>query len=184
MATNLDGFKKDCQKCVEHFKSDLGKLRTGRASSSLIENIEVDYYGARVPVKQMGVITTPEPRLITVQVYDASAVESVEKAIRSADLGLNPARDGSLIRVSIPSLTEDRRKELIKSLNRMAEEARVSLRNHRRDEIDKLKKQEKSKEISTDDLRRGQDEIQKVTDSYTAEVDKILQVKEKEMLEV
>lgn len=173
-----------CKKTIEHYKKDLGRVRTGRASTSLLEGIQVDYYGSMVPIIQVGMINAPEPRLITVQVYDNKAVEAVEKAIQQSELGLNPARDGNIIRIAIPALTEDRRKELIKKLHKMAEETKVALRNHRRDSIDLLKKQEKGKEISADDLRRGQDEIQKITDKHIAEIDTLLAGKEKELMEV
>ncbi|MCO6429561.1 MAG: ribosome recycling factor [Deltaproteobacteria bacterium] len=177
-------FESQCKTAIEHLKKEIGRLRTGRASSALLEGITVEYYGSQVPLIQLGMIATPEPRLITVQVYDGGAVEAVEKAIRQADLGLNPARDGNLIRISIPALTEERRKELIKKLHKLGEECKISLRNHRRDAIDELKKKEKAKEMSSDDLRRGQDEIQKITDRHTSDVDSIMGQKEKEMLEV
>ena len=173
-----------CQKGVAHFKAELGKIRGGRASASLIESIKVDYYGSIVPLKQMGNINSPEPRQLTVQVYDASAVELVEKAIRTSDLGLNPSRDGNLIRINIPSLTEERRRDLTKALHKMAEESRVAIRNHRRDANEELKKKKASKEVSEDDVKRIQEEVQKATDKYIAEIDQLLAHKEKEMLEV
>lgn len=174
----------DCAKTVEHFKRDLGKMRTGRAQTGLVENLLVDYYGASVPLIQLGMINTPEPRLLTIQVYDANAVASIEKAIMQSDLGLNPSRDGNIIRLLIPALTDERRRDLVKKLHKVAEEARISIRNHRRDAIDLLKKQEKEKDITEDELHRGQAEIQKITDKYISEVDSLLGVKEKEMLEV
>ena len=184
MSGKFENLEQKCKKTIEHFKRDLGRIRTGRANANLLEGVNVDYYGTSVPILQLGMISAPEPRLVTVQVYDANAVESVEKAIHQSDLGLNPSRDGSLIRINIPALTEDRRKELIKKLHKMSEETKVALRNHRRDSIDELKKQEKSKEISADELRRGQDEIQKITDKHQSGIDALLVVKEKEMLEV
>ena len=176
--------KSNCEQSIEHFKTELSRMRSGRASTGLLEGIMVDYYGAQTPLIQLGMINAPEPRLVTVQVYDASAVESVEKAIQQADLGLNPSRDGNLVRVSIPALTEERRKELIKKLHALAEEARVAVRSHRRSAIDELKKQEKDKEISEDDSRREQESIQKTIDGYISQVDKLLEEKEKEMMEV
>lgn len=173
-----------CKKTAEHFKTDLGRLRGGRATTSLLEGITVDYYGSRVPLIQLGMISAPEPRLLTIQVYDRGAVESVEKSIQQSELGLNPSRDGTLIRIAIPALTEERRKELIKKLSKMAEEAKVTVRNHRRESMDFLKKQEKDKAISADDLRRGSEDIQKITDKATAEIDVLLQAKEKEMMEL
>lgn len=181
---DLTDFEDKCDKSVDHFKGELAKVRSGRASSAILEDVQVDYYGAKTPLKQLALLNAPEARLITVQVYDASATEAVDKAIRSADLGFNPNREGNLLRISVPALTEERRKDIVKSLGRMAEDARVALRNLRRDEIDRLKKMEKEKEISEDDLRRGQDEVQKVTDKFTAKVDELLQAKEKEVMEV
>lgn len=182
--TRFKDLENKCKGTMDHFKKELGRMRTGRASSGLLEGITVEYYGSQVPLIQLGMINTPEPRLITIQVFDGGAVDAVEKAIKQSDLGLNPSRDGSLIRLNIPPLNEERRKELIKKLHKAAEENRVTMRGHRRDAIDMLKKQEKSKEISEDDVRRGQDEIQKITDRYIAEIDVALQSKEKEMLEV
>lgn len=176
--------EKEAKQAIEHLKKEIARLRTGRASASILDGIMVDYYGSSVPLIQLGMINAPEPRLVTVQVYDTSAAESIEKAIRQADLGLNPARDGSLIRVNIPSLTEERRKDMIKKLHKLAEETKVSIRNHRRDTIDGWKGKEKSKEVSADELKRALDEIQKITDRYTAEVDVVISAKEKEMLEV
>ncbi len=172
------------KKAVEHFKKEVGKLRTGRASAGLVDSITVDYYGSQVPILQVGLINTPEPRLITIQVFDGSAVEAVEKAIMQADLGLTPSRDGNLIRLNIPALTEERRKDLVKKLHKMGEEAKIEMRNHRRDAIDELKKQEKNKAISADDLRRGQDEIQKVIDAFIADLDTVVAGKEKEIQEI
>lgn len=184
MSGKFDDLEQKCKKTIEHFKRDMGKMRTGRANSSMLEGVHVDYYGSSVPLIQLGMINAPEPRLLTIQIYDAGAVDAVEKAIRQADLGLNPARDGNLIRINIPPLTEDRRKDLIKKLHKMCEENRVVIRNHRRDSIDILKKDEKDKKLSADDLRRGQEQVQKITDKYIAEIDALLAAKEKEMMEV
>lgn len=163
---------------------ELGRFRTGRAHAALLEGVQVEYYGSRVPLIQMGLINAPEPRLLTVQVYDAGAVENVDKAIRQADLGLNPSRDGNLIRIAIPPLNEERRKESVKTLHKLAEENKVTLRNHRREQMDELKQQEKDKELSQDEFRRASDEVQKINDKYIAEIDQMLQAKEKEILEV
>jgi len=181
---STENLKKNCEDTIEYLTIELGKMRSGRASSGLLETINVDYYGSSVPLKQLGLINAPEPRLLTVQVFDQGAVESVEKAIQTSDLGLNPARDGNLIRIAIPALTEERRKDLVKTLHKNAEEAKVAIRNHRREAIDELKKQEKDKSISEDEFNRGKDDVQKVTDSYIAQVDELLQSKEKEMMEV
>ena len=183
-APSFPELKKGCEECVTHFKKELSKMRSGRASQALIEDLHVNYYGSTVPLKSLGMINAPEPRMLTVQAYDRGSVEAIEKAIQSADLGLNPSHDGSLIRILIPTLTEERRKDLVRGLHKHAEETRVSIRNQRHKAIDTLKKKQKAKEISEDDLRRGQEEIQKSTDHYIAEVDKLLAGKEKEMMEV
>jgi ribosome recycling factor len=144
----------------------------------------VEYYGSNVSLQQLGMVSAPEPRMLTIQVYDGGAVESIEKAIQQSDLGLNPSRDGSLIRVIIPALNEERRKDLIKKVHKMAEETRVALRNLRRDEVEGVKKKVKAKEMSEDDARRAQDEIQKIVDKFIAEADSAAAGKEKEMMEV
>ena len=184
MATVFAALEENSKKTIEHFKKELGRMRTGRATSSMLDGIVVEYYGSQVPLIQLGMVNTPEPRLITVQVYDAGAVEAIEKAIQAAGLGLNPSRDGNLIRLPIPALTEERRKDLIKKLHKQGEENKVVLRNHRREAIDELKKQEKDKQISTDDVRRGQEQIQKIVDKGIADIDVLLQAKEKEMMEI
>jgi len=176
--------KQKCEKTIDALKRDLSRVRTGRASTGLLEGVTVEYYGAQTPLVQLGLVSTPEPKLITVQVYDATAVEAVEKAIRNADLGLNPSRDGNLVRINIPALTEDRRKELIKKLSKTGEESKISVRNHRRDSIDSLKQEQKDGNLSEDELRKSQDEIQKITDTFTSEIDELLSVKEKELMEV
>ncbi len=184
MAGKYGDLDPKCKKTVEHFKVEIGRLRTGRAHTSLLEGVHVDYYGSQVPLIQMGMIGAPEPRLLTIQVYDAGAVESVEKAIQSSELGLNPMREGNLLRIAIPPLNEERRKEFVKKLHKLAEENKVFIRNHRRDAIDDLKKQEKEKKVSQDELRRGQEEVQKITDKFIADIDVLLAAKEKEILEV
>jgi ribosome recycling factor len=171
-----------CKATVDHFRKELQKTRTGRAQSGLLDSIHVEYYGSHVPLIQLGLINTPEPRVITVQVYDASAVEAVDKAIRQANIGLNPQREGSMLRMTIPALTEERRREIIKGLHKLAEESRVGVRSHRRESIDAIKKQEKAKEFSEDESRRHQDEVQKVTDKFIAEIDVLLVAKEKELI--
>ena len=184
MAGKFNDLEAKCKKTIEHFKRDLGRLRGGRANVSILEGITVEYYGSQVPLNQVGLVNAPEARLLTVQVYDGSAVEAVEKAIQQANLGLNPARDGSLVRVPIPALNEERRKDLVKNLHKMAEEGKVTVRNHRREAIDLVKKQEKGKELSTDDARRHQEEIQKLTDKAIAEVETAAQGKEKELMDI
>ncbi len=184
MSLDFSKFKEECEKTLAHFKLELSRLRSGRASTGLIEGLKVDYYGSQVSILQLGMINAPEPRMLTVQVYDPGAVDAIEKAIQQADLGLNPSRDGNLVRISIPSLTEERRRDLIKKLHKMAEDTKVSLRNHRRDQNEELKKKTKNKEISEDDKRRSEDEVQKITDRYISETEAAAQHKEKEMMEV
>ena len=173
-----------CAKTVEHLKTELTHVRTGRASTGILEEIKVDYYGSSCHLNQLGLIQTPEPRLITIQVYDKAAVDAIEKAILASDLGLNPSRDGNIVRLTIPALTEERRRDLVKTLHKTGEENKVVLRNCRRDTIDSLKKAEKNKAITEDDLHKLQEEVQKVTDKYIAEIEKLLLVKEKEIMEV
>lgn len=174
-------FEQKCKKAIEHLKDQLKKLRTGRASPALLENIHVDYYGSSVPLIQLGLINSPEPRMLTVQVFDAGAVDAVDKAIRTSELSLSPQREGNLLRVSIPALNEERRKEMTKKLGKMGEETKVSIRNLRREAIDAVKKQ---KEVSEDAIRKTEAEIQKITDKYVAEVDVATAAKEKEIMEV
>jgi ribosome recycling factor len=183
MSGQFDNYKAQCAKALDHYKKELSRLRSGRATPSLLEGLMVDYYGSMCSIQQLGMVSAPEPRMLTIQVYDGGAVESIEKAIRQSDLGLNPSRDGALIRVVIPSLNEERRKDLIKKVNKMAEETRVSLRNLRRDEVEAVKKQVKNKELSEDDSRRAQEEIQKIVDKFIVDVDAAANAKEKEMME-
>lgn len=188
MSENMNGvlteLKDKCTETIDYLKIELSRIRSGRANTGLLESVHVDYYGSSVPLQQLGLISAPEARLLTIQVYDAQALDSIEKAIQQADLGLNASRDGTLIRVPVPALTEERRKELVKKLHKIAEEGKIAVRNHRRDAIDTLKKLEKDKTLSEDDLARGKDEVQKVTDTFTQEVDKLLAEKEKDMMEV
>jgi ribosome recycling factor len=184
MSGKFDNYKAQCAKTLDHYKKELSRLRSGRATPTLLEGLNVEYYGSHVSLQQLGMVSAPEPRMLTIQVYDAGAVEAIEKAIQQSDLGLNPSRDGSLIRVIIPALNEERRKDLIKKVNKMAEETRVALRNLRRDEVEGVKKQVKNKEISEDDSRRSQDEIQKIVDKFIVDVDAAAAGKEKELMEV
>lgn len=184
MAGKYGDFEEKLKKTVEHFRKDLTRIRTGRATTSLLDGIMVDYYGSQTPLIQLGMVNAPEPRMLTIQVYDASAVDGIEKAIKQSDLGLNPSREGNLIRLNIPPLTEERRKEIVKRLHKDGEEAKVTIRNHRREAMDLLKGQLKDKKVSEDDAKRGQDEIQKITDRYIADIDTALGVKEKEVMEV
>lgn len=169
---------------VEAFKRDLGQVRTGRASLSLLDGVRVDYYGNPTPLNQLATLSVPEPRSIVIQPWDPSAAELIVKAINTSDLGLNPTNDGKIIRIAIPSLTEERRKELVKRVRKIAEEARVALRNIRRDLLERLKKREKEESLSEDVVHQTQDRVQKVTDEEMGKVDKIVEAKEKEILEV
>lgn len=171
-------------KAVEHLTAEFIKVRTGKASVGLLEGVKVDYYGTPTPLNQVGNLNTPDFHTITVQPWDKTIIPIIEKAILSANLGLNPSSDGTLIRIPIPPLNEERRKELVKHTKKLAEDAKVSVRNIRRDEIEKLKKTEKDEHISEDDRKHGEAEIQKLTDQYIKEVDTLVQKKEKEIMEV
>jgi ribosome recycling factor len=167
---------------VESLKGDLSGLRTGRANTALLDPVVVEVYGAHMPLNQVATVTAPEPRMLTVQVWDKSNVTPVEKAIRSAGLGLNPMLDGQMLRLPIPDLTEDRRKELAKLANKYAESARIAVRNVRRDGMDNLKVDEKKGEISEDERKRLETEVQKMTDATIADIDSTVAAKEKEIL--
>ena len=184
MTASID--KSDLQRrmhgAVEVLKHDLGGLRTGRASTALLDHITVDVYGAQMPLNQVATVSVPEPRLLTVQVWDRSTVTPIEKAIQSAGLGLNPITDGQLIRLPIPDLTEERRKELAKLVGQYAEKARIAVRNVRRDGMDHLKQDEKKHLISEDERKRLETEVQKLTDQTIAEIDDAAEAKEKEIL--
>lgn len=169
---------------IESFRKELGKIRTGRASFSLLEGIKVDYYGTPTPLQQVGTLSVPESRMITITPWDAKMVGPIEKAVRASGLGLNPASDGKVVRIPIPPLTEERRKDLVKVVRKMAEDARIAIRNIRRDAIDRIKEREKNKEISEDEMKRHQERVQKETDSYIRKIDEILKSKEQEIMEV
>lgn len=180
----LDDVESKAKKIEESLKKHLGKVRTGRASVGLLDDVKADYYGVLTPIRQMANINIPEPRLMVVQPYDPSVLKDIEKAIIGADLGLNPHNDGKVLRVVIPELTEERRKELIKVVKKIAEEHRVSVRQVRRDGNEDLKKAEKDKDITEDDLHKGMDLIQKKVDKSIERIDKMVESKEKELLEV
>jgi len=172
------------EKSVETFKNELSKVRTGRASISLLDGISVDAYGSPMPMNQVATMTIPESRMIAIQPWDPQMVPAIEKAIMASNLGLAPANDGKVIRLNIPQLTEERRKELVKQVRKVAEEFRVAIRNVRREAIDTLKKQKKDKEISEDDLFKLQADAQTETDTYVKQIDAVTENKEKEMMEV
>lgn len=169
---------------IESFRKELGKVRTGRASFSLLDGIKADYYGTLTPLQQVGTLSVPESRLITVTPWDAKMIGPIEKAIQAGGLGLNPTNDGKVVRIPIPPLTEERRKELVKLVKKMAEDARIAVRNIRREAIERIKEKEKKKEISEDGMKRGQERIQKETDAFIKKIDGILKTKEQEIMEV
>jgi ribosome recycling factor len=172
------------EKSVEAFKKELAKVRTGRASLSILDGIFVDAYGSSMPLNQVGTITIPESRMIVIQPWDPQMLPAIEKAIQKSDIGLNPIGDGKVIRLNIPQLTEERRKDLVKSVRKVAEEFRVAIRNIRRESIEILKKQKKDKEISEDELFKFQEEVQSETDLYIKQIDEVTATKEKEVMEV
>ncbi|MBW4440105.1 MAG: ribosome recycling factor [Plectolyngbya sp. WJT66-NPBG17] len=172
------------KKAIESIRRDFNTIRTGRANGSLLDKITVEYYGSETPIKQLANISTPDSSTIQIQPYDRSSMNAIEKAISLSDIGLTPNNDGSSIRLNIPPLTSDRRKELVKLAAKYAEAGKVSIRNIRRDGVDSVKKQEKDKEISEDQSRDTQDKIQKLTDKYIAEVEKVLAEKEKDITTV
>ena len=181
---DLPDLKRRMQGAVSTLKHELGGLRTGRASTSLLEPIEVEAYGQRQPINQVASITVPEPRMLSVQVWDKSMVGAVEKAIRDSNLGLSPTTEGQILRIRIPELNEQRRKEMVKIAHRYTEEARVAVRHVRRDGIDTLKKLLKDKDLSEDDEKKMAVDVQKATDQFVTEVDQTLAIKEKEIMQV
>lgn len=181
---DIPDLKRRMQGAVAALKHELGGLRTGRASASLVEPVHVDAYGQSMPLNQVATISVPEPRMIAVQVWDKALVNAVDKAIRNANLGLSPTTEGQILRIRIPELNEQRRKEMAKIAHKYAEEARVAVRHIRRDGLDALKKQLKDKLISEDDEKRHESEVQKITDQFISEVDDALASKEKEIMQV
>jgi ribosome recycling factor len=182
-AYNKDDLQRRMHGAVEALKHDLAGLRTGRASIALLDPVTVEVYGSHMPINQIGTVSAPEPRMLSVQVWDRSNVGAVERAIRSAGLGLNPVTDGQNIRLPIPDLTEERRKELAKLTHQYAEKARIAVRNVRRDGMEALKADEKKHEISQDEHKRLEQEVQKMTDETIKEVDAAAEAKEKEILQ-
>jgi ribosome recycling factor len=172
------------EKALADLQHAMATIRTGRANVHLLDNVRVDYYGTPTPINQVGNLHVPEPGMITIQPWDVSQIAPIEKAIRTADLGVNPSNDGKLIRIPIPPLTEDRRKDLAKKLSGIAEDHRVAIRNVRRDSNDHVKKLSKDKKINEDEDRRAHDELQKLTDGYMSKLDQAARTKEKELLEI
>ncbi|MDX2004859.1 MAG: ribosome recycling factor [Meiothermus sp.] len=174
--------KAHMQKALESFDHHIAGLRTGRANPAILNNLKVEYYGSHMPLNQVGNVSSPDARTLVVQAWDANALKDIEKAIRDSDLGLNPANRGDALYITIPPLTEERRKDLVKTVKSYSEEAKVAVRNARREAIDKAKKMEKDKAISEDDLKKAEAEIQKITDDFTHKVDEAMHKKEQEIL--
>lgn len=170
-------------KSVDSFERELVKIRTGRATTNLVDSLKVEYYGSEVPLKQVASISIPDPRSIAIQPWEKGIIGNIEKAILKSDIGITPNNDGTFVRLNIPDLTEERRKDLVKMVKKVTEDYRVAIRNIRRDANDQLKKAEKASEISEDDMKRSQTKVQELTDEYIKQIDKILQDKETEIME-
>lgn len=179
----LNDAENKMKKAVEALERDLGGVRTGRASSRLLDNVKVDYYGTPTPLSQIASITVPEARMIVIQPWDKSVVPAIEKSILKSDLGLNPSTQGQVIRLQIPELTEERRKEIARIVKKKVEDGRISVRNIRRGSLDKLRTMEKEKEISEDDEKRAEKQLQEITDKYVGNIDEVGKVKEQEVME-
>lgn len=184
MQSLLDDGKKRMTGAIGALEKEFAKLRTGRATTALVDGIVVDYYGTPTPISQLASVSVPDPKTITIQPWDKGAFGSVEKAIMSSDLGLNPVNDGKIIRISIPQLTEERRKELVKVAKKYTEDCKVAIRNVRRDLNDSLKTMEKDKDISEDEKKKGETDVQKLTDDFVKQSENVLAEKEKEILEI
>lgn len=183
----LDAHKKaeeGMKKAVASFRSDIQSIRAGRANPAILDKVMVDYFGQMTPLNQTANVSAPEARMLLIQPWDANLIPEIEKGILQADLGLNPSNDGKVVRISIPALTEERRKDLIRMVKTETEDAKVAVRNIRRDQIDELKKLEKNKELSEDELRTAEEKMQELTDKYTDEIDKITEAKEVELTEI
>lgn len=180
----LSEAKMAMEKAVKALKKEMSKVRTGRASISLLDDVTVEYYGVPTPLSQVATLSTPEARLITVQPWEKNLIPDIEKALFKADLGLTPSSDGLLIRLPVPALTEERRREMVKIIKRMAEDAKISVRNARRDANENLKMLEKEKEITEDDLKRSEKDVQQLTDEFVSTIDDVVQTKEQEVMEI
>ncbi len=184
MSSIIDDCRQEMAQTITIMKRDLARLRTSRATTALLDGIVVDYYGAKTPLNQLATVVVPEPRLLVIQPFDRSAMSEIERAIQQSDLGLTPANDGKIIRIPIPELTEERRREMVKHLRKTAEEFRVSQRSHRRDAIEMLKELQKEKEITEDELKKSQEQIDHVTKEYVDKIDELLKTKEEEIMAV
>ena len=181
---SLQKAKQRMEHALEALRREFASVRTGKASPALLDTVRVEAYGSRVPLNQVGTVSAPEPRMLTVQAWDRSLMKEIEKAIRESDLGLNPSNDGQIIRVPIPALTEERRREYVRMLHKLAEEQRVAVRQARKEANDELKHRQKDEGLSEDDVRREQGEVQKLTDQYIARIDEMMKHKEAEVMEV
>src|SRR5215469_3435375 len=180
----IEEARKEMEKAVDAFRHELARVRTGRASTALIENLHVDYYGSKTPLRQLAGLAPPEARLLVITPYDKGAMHDIEKAIQTSDLGLTPMNDGKIIRIPIPELTEERRRDLVKKVRKDAEEFRVGIRNHRRDANDLLKEMHKEKQATEDEMRAGEAKVQQFTIEFIEKIDKVLAAKEAEIMEV
>lgn len=180
----VDSMGQSMDKSIQSLKGELAKVRTGRASTALVEPVHVDYYGSSVPLNQVANVTTPDARTIQISPWEAGMIGAIEKAILAANIGLTPQNDGKVIRIPLPAMTEERRKEMVKLVKKMGEETKVAVRNHRREANDEVKKQEKAKTLSEDDAKKALDLVQKKTDEKIAEVDKVVAGKEKEIMTI
>lgn len=180
----LDKTKERMGKCINALESELGTIRAGRANPTVLDKITVDYYGAPTPINQMASVSVAEARILVVQPYDATQLKPIEKAIQASDLGINPANDGRVLRITFPQLTEDRRKELCKQVSKICEESKVAVRNVRRDGMDKIKAKKKANEITEDDVKEAEKNIQKLTDKFIEQIDKIGEDKDKEIMAI
>jgi ribosome recycling factor len=180
----VDSMAQNMDKSIQSLKGDLAKVRTGRASTALVEPVHVDYYGSSVPLNQVANVTTPDARTIQISPWEGGMIGAIEKAILAANIGLTPQNDGKVIRIPLPAMTEERRKEMVKLVKKMGEDTKVAIRNHRRDANDEVKKQEKAKTLSEDDAKKALDLVQKKTDEKIAEVDKVVAGKEKEIMTI
>lgn len=184
MANDINFYEDKMKKTINNFQTELNSIRAGRANPHVLDKITVNYYGTPTPIQQIGNITVPEARIIQIQPWESKILKDIEKAIQTSDLGINPVNDGKVIRIIFPELTEDRRKDLTKEVKKKGEEAKVAIRNIRRDAVDAFKKAQKSSEITEDDLKDLEDKIQKITDKNISEIEKIVSAKDKEILAV
>jgi len=184
MAISIDEYKTKMENTLKIFHEELNRLRTGRATPSLLEPVFVEAYNSKMKISELATVNTPEPKLLTVQVWDKSMVQNIEKAIRESELGLNPSTDGQLIRVPLPDLTEERRLELTKVASKFSEDAKISIRNIRRDAMDKIKEDQKNNQISEDEQKNLEDDIQKLTDEKTKEIENVFEEKKKEIMQI